>query len=482
MEILVGLAQNIALLLTGALLFELFMYGGKGRAAISLVRQIGLGMALGAIGLVVMLTPWTFAPGVVFDTRSVLLSISGLFFGTVPTLVVMIVTAVFRLYQGGMGALTGALVILASGVIGIAWRRIRRQALESIPVWELFLFGLTVHITMLVLMFTLPWNIATAVLSRISLPVLLVYPLGTALFGILIIKRMKGESASETLRESESRLACVLEGSQLGLWDLDLKTGVVVRNDRWAEMLGYTLQDVEFTIKQWQDFLHPDDLERAQRSIKDHLEGRSPMHRLEYRMRTKDGQYRWILDHARVVQFDTSGKPVRMSGTHTDITERKEAEETLLKAKQAAEIAKKEWERTFDTTPDLIALIDTNHRFLRVNRAMLDRLGVSCEDILGRHCHEIVHDLPSPPAFCPHSRLLISGKEERCEVFEKRLGRTFDVSVTPLPDASGKLTGSVHVMHDITERKQAEVTLAEQRNELLTLLNGVPTPIYYNKL
>ena len=116
----------------------------------------------------------------------------------------------------------------------------------------------------------------------------------------------------ETLEKSEQRLSFVLEGSQLGFWDWDLKTNDVRRNERWALMLGYTLDDVEFTVKQWKDFVHPDDIEFAWRSIQDNLDGRSEMHRAEYRMRTKDGAYRWILDQAKVVERDTAGRPLRM--------------------------------------------------------------------------------------------------------------------------------------------------------------------------
>jgi PAS domain S-box-containing protein len=131
----------------------------------------------------------------------------------------------------------------------------------------------------------------------------------------------------EKLRQSNEQLRFVLEGSELGFWDWNMEAGEVARNERWAEMLGYTLKEVELTIQQWSTLMHPDDQERAWKSIDEHLEGRAPLHEVEYRMLAKDGQYRWILDRARVVQWDADGRPVRMSGTHTDITERKRADE-----------------------------------------------------------------------------------------------------------------------------------------------------------
>jgi len=134
-----------------------------------------------------------------------------------------------------------------------------------------------------------------------------------------------GES-SLSLRDSEKRLKLVLDGSQLGYWDWNIESGDVVRNDRWAEMLGYTLEEVDNTVIQWTDLHHPDDKEIAWKAINDHLEGRSALYKAEYRMRTKDGQYRWILDQAMVVTRDQQGHPLRMCGTHTDITDQKRAE------------------------------------------------------------------------------------------------------------------------------------------------------------
>jgi PAS domain S-box-containing protein len=131
----------------------------------------------------------------------------------------------------------------------------------------------------------------------------------------------------EQLRQSNEQLGFVLEGSQLGFWDWNMETGTVARNERWAEMLGYTLREVELTVNQWTTLMHPDDQERAWKSINDHLEGRAPLHEVEYRMLAKDGRYMWILDRARIVKRDSKGNPLRMSGTHTDVTERRRAEE-----------------------------------------------------------------------------------------------------------------------------------------------------------
>lgn len=131
----------------------------------------------------------------------------------------------------------------------------------------------------------------------------------------------------KSLKDSEEQLRFVLEGSQLGFWDWNIATGAVIRNERWATMLGYTRDEIEHTAQQWSDFVHPEDREKAWDSIWAVVDGLSPKHKLEYRMLCKDGSVRWILDQANVMQRDLDGKPTRMCGTHTDITERKILEE-----------------------------------------------------------------------------------------------------------------------------------------------------------
>jgi PAS domain S-box-containing protein len=135
----------------------------------------------------------------------------------------------------------------------------------------------------------------------------------------------------EALQESEERLKIILEGSQLGTWDWDIDTGEVKRNARWAEMIGYTLPEIALSVNQWTDLIHPDDRAAAYQSIQDHLADKTPMHEIEYRMCTKNGQYKWILDRAKVVKRDSKGRPIRMSGTHADVTKAKQAETDRLK-------------------------------------------------------------------------------------------------------------------------------------------------------
>jgi PAS domain S-box-containing protein len=121
--------------------------------------------------------------------------------------------------------------------------------------------------------------------------------------------------------------------------------------------------------------------------------------------------------------------------------------------------AKEDWERTFDTVPDLIAILDNDYRIVRANRAMAAKLGLKPEECSGLTCYQAVHGASHPPSFCPHTQLLTNGIEHTTEVHEDRLGGDFIVSVSPLLDSTGELIGSVHVARDITDRKQAEETL-----------------------
>ncbi len=201
---LLDLIHNLALLLSTAFVFDLATTGGANEKATS--RQILIGAALGIMGITAMLVPWTVAPGIIFDSRSILLGISGLFFGWLPAAVAMAMTGLFRLYQGGTGAWTGTAVILASGCIGIAWRHGYKRPLNEISWKDLFVFGLVLHLVMLGLMLTLPWGTALWVLSKITLPVMLIYPLGTLFLGMLMVKRLQREKLQEDVKHSQEHL------------------------------------------------------------------------------------------------------------------------------------------------------------------------------------------------------------------------------------------------------------------------------------
>jgi PAS domain S-box-containing protein len=144
-------------------------------------------------------------------------------------------------------------------------------------------------------------------------------------------------------------------------------------------------------------------------------------------------------------------------------SKRKMAEETAVKAK-------KDWEYTFDAVPDLVAIIDTNYRVVRANRAMASKLGITPEECIGLTCYRVIHGMTKPPSFCPHRHLLKDGLEHTAEVCEDCLGGYFIVSVSPVYDTKGKLTGSIHVARDINERKRMEEALRESEKKYRNLI------------
>ena len=154
-----------------------------------------------------------------------------------------------------------------------------------------------------------------------------------------------------------------------------------------------------------------------------------------------------------------------------DISERKKTEHELWAAKN-------DWELTFGSFPDFIAILDNQYKIVRANQAMARQLGVTPEKAIGLVCYECVHGLDYPPDFCPHAQTLKDGKEHTAEVHESRLGGDFLVSTTPIRDAKGNLIGSVHVARNITERNKVEEALRKQAS----LIDLSPDAIIEKKL
>ncbi len=201
-ESVLSLVNNAALLLALALLYQILPLRKKGSPVL---QQLLTGSLIGGISIVIMLTPWQFTSGVIFDTRSVLLSLSGLYFGFLPTLMAALIASLFRLYLGGPGAFTGVGSIVISAALGYLWRASLRKNQRSNPHgYELYAFGWVVHLAILVWFLTLPAGLAIPAIRAVSLPFLIIYPFATLLLGLLFNLSDERVRMEQALTEKEA--------------------------------------------------------------------------------------------------------------------------------------------------------------------------------------------------------------------------------------------------------------------------------------
>ena len=143
------------------------------------------------------------------------------------------------------------------------------------------------------------------------------------------------------------------------------------------------------------------------------------------------------------------------------------------KIKKALLSSEKNWELTFDAIPDLIAILDNNHRIIKINKAMAEKIHRSPEDCTGSICYEVVHNTDKPPENCPHLKLLQDCQEHTSELKEENIGGYFIVTASPIHDNGGNVLGSVHIAHNITHRKEMEDQLKKTLKEKETLIKEI---------
>jgi PAS domain S-box-containing protein len=151
------------------------------------------------------------------------------------------------------------------------------------------------------------------------------------------IRKEQQQQALELARTKES-LQLAIAGSGIGLWDWEIQTGSVTFNDRWAEIIGYSIEELEpLNVETWRQNIHPDDLQKATLALEQHFQKETEAYECEFRMHHKLGAWVWVLASGKVVEWDTDGKPRRMAGTHLDISGRKQSVEMLINLNQTLE-------------------------------------------------------------------------------------------------------------------------------------------------
>ncbi len=291
--------------------------------------------------------------------------------------------------------------------------------------------------------------------------------IGTA---IDITARRQAEAAR---RESETRLAYAVEGTNDGLWDWSIVTGEVYFSPRWCRMLGYEPHEIRGHVTAWSEVLHPDDYARVFAAVEAHFRGETEFYQTEQRLRTRDGQWRWILDRGKVVERDAEGRPLRMTGTHTDITHERE-QEHALRASEA------KLRGLFELSPLGMALCELDGRYVDANEAYLAMLGYSRDELKLRSHWDI-----TPPEFRPLQEEWLRGLAEtgRYGPHEKEYLRR-DGSRVPVVvdgvqvrDADGASRLWL-IVNDVTLRRQEEASLRSSEERFRQMADHAPIMIW----
>lgn len=262
------------------------------------------------------------------------------------------------------------------------------------------------------------------------------------------IQRKKAE---EELRKSEERWQLVLKGNQDGIWDFNLKTKEVFRSARWKEIIGYAESEIDSSKTAWTERIHPEDASRVEVAIQDYLDRKTSNYATEYRLLCKDGSYKWVLSRAQAV-WDKAGNPLRMVGSMTDISDRKQAELELLKVTQAVE-----------STSDAIAITDLKGRSIYHNQAFIQRYGYTVADLNIINAAEAMY--VQPQIYKQIYKTIRSGLSWSDEIEMKTKDGEIVMTLVRadnIKDERGNFIGSVGVITDITQRKEIEKTLRQQ--------------------
>ncbi len=280
----------------------------------------------------------------------------------------------------------------------------------------------------------------------------------------------KRKRAEEMQVEQGRRLEGIIEGTHVGTWEWNIQTGETIFNEVWAQIIGYTLDELgPVSIKTWETFVHPDDLTRSATLLEQHFRGDLPYYDCECRMKHKDGAWIWVHDRGRVITRTNDEQPLMMFGTHADITERKQAEENLLGLK--LKIGTQEiYSVLVEKAAEGFWLLDKDFTTTYVNPAIEKMLGYSSGEMIGRSWYAFgdaewvvrakeLERRREDGVSEPHQFLFIS------KTGEKVMTR---IATTPLYAEDGSFDGALGVVSDITRQKEAQDAL-----EVKDLLNSV---------
>ncbi len=451
------LIYNTTLLMAMVVIYDIISSHdaqGKGQAPKYQHLKPGLltGFSMGIIGILIIITQVEYGPGIIFDTRSVLISLTALYFGNLPLLVTLLVTSLFRIIQGGPGWYVGLYVILVSGAIGYLWRHFLTPDLKNISGWHLLGFGFVVHAASLMSapLFQ-PLDNAWLMLQTIFVPVMIICPLATVLIGKLLSMRQQRDAMAQELQKKEQGLRIALSASNQVLFELNLHTGDIFSISEQETQKRYPHLHFHDSLNDLMEDLHPEDrdnikmlFDKARAGTLDHWRG-------SIRERARDGSWVWFHVAVRLSELDESGRPLRMQGTFQDINDLKQAQLALAQEAERRRIL-------VNHSSDGIVTIDQSGKVFEANRRFAEMLGYTLEEVQHLSVWDWDVQLSSEELWLKLVTIGVEG--DHFETRHRRKdGTEFEVDISTSASIIDDQKLIFCVCRDITTRKQTEEAL-----------------------
>ncbi len=438
---LMKIINNAALLLTLSIVYDfsiLFLHRLKKNASVI------NGLLIGLIGMLIMTFHYEVPPGLMIDTRSILISVTALTFGFVPAAISAGIMIVYRIYLGGMGVFAGILIIFIPLVIGLLARRFFYNKAAKLRWLKLYAFGVVVHLMMMLCLIVFPQHIYIQLLPPLTVPIMLVYPLGVVLIALLLIHQREYNEAAERVAAAEKRYENLFNNNHTVMLILEPEDGRIVEaNPAAAAHYGWSQTKLKSMDVTQISTLPPEEIKTNL-----HLAIENKKNHFIHRHKRASGELVEIEIYLSPVEY--AGR-IRLFLIVHDISVRKAAEKALRESE-------KRFRMLIEYAPEAIFVM-VDSKFAFVNNACLDLLGAKSEgELLGLPGNAVLH----PDCWESDKQRLgdihkQSMMPRRIETVYIRLDKSnINVDISVIPITFNGVEGELVFARDITEKKRLQ--------------------------
>ncbi len=449
-QLIKGLISNTSMLLALSVLYSVMPFKSF---KYKQLRSISIGILLGLVGIAIMASPFRFSPGIQFDTREILISITGMFFGLFPTLIAVILTSAYRIFLGGIGAISGVLSIIFSAAIGITYHKYRlKYILENRKfAWlELYFFSLLCGFGVILSTLLIPQADIPYIVKSITFPIFAIFPPGTIILGLLMLNQHQHHITYNRLVESEERYRSLFESNHAAMLIINPQDGAIIdANPAACEYYGWSRQqlqnlnigDININAK---DILHRD-LELAVSKKQNSF---------HFKHKLSSGIIRDVEVYTGSVKL--KGEKLIYSIIH-DITEKKIAEQQLKESKERYKV-------TLLSVGDGVITTDRLGNITMINRVSEEITGWKKDEVIGwpvKKVFNIINEYSRLPVGNPVEKVLATGRivglaNNTLLICKDGTEKPIADSAAPIKDNDGNILGTVLVFRDATEEVAAQ--------------------------